>query len=382
MSQASQKIPADDNQKPNGDEPALCKYLNAVSKHQASDLHLKANAKPRIRIATQIRILAGEALSNQHIEDLGFELMSPQLIEQFKTEGAADFAYAMSSGDRFRINLFKQRGLTSIAARRVTSVIPSFEELNLPAQFRKIAEYRQGFVLLSGITGSGKSTSIAAMIDYINNTRACHIVTIEDPIEYMFEDKKAFINQREIGIDVNNFADALKHLMRQDPDVVLVGELRDYETFSAALQAAETGHLVFGTVHSSTTSQTITRILDLFPAEERALVRQSLVFNLKAIVSQKLLPSIKPDTALVPAVEIMISTPATRKLIDEGRDIEILDVIRNGHHDGMQDFVEALRQMVEKEWIEHSVAYEAAPNPEELRMRLKGIKSGGASISR
>lgn len=382
MSQANQETGTNDNQKPKGDEPALCKYLHTAAKHQASDLHLKANSKPRIRLATQIRVLTGETLSSQHIENLAFELMSPKLIEQFKTKGAADFAYALSDGDRFRINLFKQRGLTSLAARRIVRIIPSFDELNLPAQFQKIAEYRQGFVLLSGITGSGKSTSIAAMIDYINNTRACHVVTIEDPIEYIFEDKKAFINQREIGLDVENFADALKHLMRQDPDVVLVGELRDYETFSAALQAAETGHLVFGTVHSSTTSQTITRILDLFPADERGLVRQSLVFNLKAIVSQKLLPSIKPDTALVPAVEIMLSTPATRKLIDEGRDIEIIDVIREGHHDGMQDFVESLRQLVEKEWIEHSVAYEAAPNPEELRMRLKGIKTGGGSISR
>jgi twitching motility protein PilT len=306
--------------------------------------------------------------------------MSPKYKEHFLREGAVDFAYDIVGGDRFRINAFKQKGMTSVAARRVTRKIPSADQLHLPPHMLKLADFSQGLVLLSGITGSGKSTTIASMIEYINQTRPCHIVTVEDPIEYLFEDKKSFINQREVGIDVRNFHEALKYLMREDPDVVLIGEMRDRETFSAALSAAETGHLVFGTVHSSTTSQTISRLLDMFTAEERGLIRQSLVFNLKAIVTQKLLPGIMEGIKLVPAVEIMISNPSVRKLIAEEREREIIDVLKSNYTDGMQDFTEALRQMVEKEWIEVELAYEVAPNPEELKMRLRGISTGRGGI--
>jgi twitching motility protein PilT len=218
------------------------------------------------------------------------------------------------------------------------------------------------------------------MIEYVNSTRPCHIVTIEDPIEYLFEDKKAFINQREIGIDVHNFPDALKYLMREDPDIVLIGEMRDRETFGAALQAAETGHLVFGTVHSSTTAQTISRLLDMFSAEERELIRQSLVFNLQAIITQKLLPSILEGVSRVPAVEILITNPMIKKLIEDARETDITAVLRGSYKEGMQDFTESLRQLVEKEWIEVETAYEVAPNPEELKMRLRGISTGGGGI--
>jgi len=235
-------------------------------------------------------------------------------------------------------------------------------------------------VLLAGITGSGKSTTIAAMIDYINERYPVHIVTIEDPIEYLFTDKKACINQREIGIDVEDFHSALKYLMREDPDVVLIGEMRDQETFSAALHAAETGHLVFGTIHASSAAQTISRLLDLFPEGSRRLVRQSLEFNLQAIICQKLIPSIKAGLPLVPAVEIMISNPAIRKLIREERDNEIIDVIRASYDAGMIDFTEHLRQLVVNGFIDHQTAYEAAPNPDELRMALKGIRAASVGI--
>ncbi len=368
------------NQSQENGEAKLLALFKAVIKLDGSDLHLKADAKPRIRIGGQIKTVASDPLSNDAIEQMVFSIMPERLRSQFSEEGAVDFAYAVKGLDRFRINVFRQRGQTSVAARRVTRKIPTFEELHLPSQIRQLAEYHQGLVLLSGITGSGKSTTIAAMIEHINNNRACHIVTIEDPIEYLFEDKKAFINQREIGIDVMNFHDALKYLMREDPDVVLVGEMRDRETFTAALQAAETGHLVFGTVHSSTTSQTITRLLDMFPAEERNLIRQSLVFNLRAIITQKLLPSILEGVDRVPAVEIMINNPTIKKLIEEGRETEIIDVIKGCYGEGMQDFTEALRQLVEKEWIEVEVAYEVAPNPEELKMRLKGISTSRGGI--
>jgi len=207
-----------------------------------------------------------------------------------------------------------------------------------------------------------------------------HIVTVEDPIEYLFRDKKALINQREIGIDCNNFHDALKFLMREDPDVVLVGEMRDIDTFSAAVHAAETGHLVFGTIHASSASQTISRILNLFPAEERRAVRQSLEFNLKAVVCQKLIPCVRDGIPVVPAVEVMVTNPSIRKLISEERDAEILSVIRSSYDAGMVDFTECLRQLVETGFIDHETAYEAAPNPDELKMALKGIKTGGSSI--
>lgn len=356
------------------------KLFKAVIKMEASDLHLKCDRQPHVRIGGSLRAVKYEELSNETIEDMMFEIMTEEQKEFYAVHGSVDFAHDIPGSDRFRINLFRQRGLTSVAARRVTRIIPTFEDLHLPPQLRKIAEAHQGLILLSGITGSGKSTTIAAMLEHINNTRAAHIVTLEDPIEYMFTDKKAFVNQREVGLDVDNFDMALKFLMREDPDVVLVGEMRDRETFGAALQAAETGHLVFGTIHASTTAQTISRILDLFPADERNLIRQSFVFNMRAIVSQKLLPSIREDVSRVPANEIMINNAPIRKLIAEGRDTEISSVIKNSFHDGMQDFTESLRLLIENEWIDHQVAYDAAPNPEELKMRLKGIQTSQSGI--
>ncbi len=357
-------------------EPELNKYFRAVVKMQASDLHLKANTVPRVRSAGAVKATSAGVLSNEDVERMIFEIMSPAQRQYYIDHGACDFAHDLDGSDRFRINVFRQRSLTSLAARRVTRYVPTFEELHLPPQLKELCSLRQGMIILAGITGAGKSTSIAAMLQHINHSRQCHIITVEDPIEYLFEDDKAFINQREIGIDVRNFDDALRYLMREDPDVVLIGEMRDRETFQAAMNAAETGHLVFCTVHSSSTSQTITRILDLFPEEGRELIRQSLVFNLKAVVCQKLLPSIRPGIERVPAVEIMISNPSIRRLIESHRETEVPDVIRGSYGDGMQDFTEHLRKLVEAEYIDHKTAYEAAPNPEELRMRLKGIQSG------
>lgn len=233
---------------------------------------------------------------------------------------------------------------------------------------------------MTGITGSGKSTTIAAMLEEINRTRACHIMTLEDPIEFLYQDKMAFVNQREIGRDVENYHDALKYMMREDPDVVLIGELRDQETYGAALAAAETGHLVFGTIHSSSAGGTVARILELFPDEQRALIRSSLVFNLQAIVCLKLLPGLRPEIPRVPACEIMICNSMVRKMIADGRDNELSAVIRSSPNEGMVDFTESIRSLVNKEWISVKTAYAAAPNPDELRMRLKGILVSGGGI--
>jgi twitching motility protein PilT len=361
-------------------EPKINKYFRAVTKMDASDLHMKAGIQPRVRLGGKLRSLAGKALSSEKIDAMMFEIMSDRLKEDFARNGSVDFAHQLGNSDRFRINMFRQRGQTSVAARRVTAKIADFTSLGLPDTINKITEFHQGLVLLVGVTGSGKSTTIAAALDYINATRACHIVTLEDPIEYLFADKKAIVNQREIGIDVPDFAMGLKYLMREDPDVVLVGEMRDEETFHAALNAAETGHLVFGTLHASGSAQTITRLLDLLPEGSRDLVRQSLVFNLKAVVSQKLLPSIVPGRKRVPAVEIMLTNSTIRKLIDEKREDEIPDVLKMSYEEGMMDFNESIRRLVEEEAIELSVAYSASPNPDELKMRLKGITAGSGGL--
>ncbi len=360
--------------------PAIDRLFRACTKLGASDLHLKANAPPRFRLGGDIRVAHEPAMTTEEIEDIMFEVISDKQKKYFMEHGALDFAHQVPGQDRFRVNMFRQRGLTSVAARRVTAEIRTFEELGVPPSLRQIAKFHQGLVLLAGITGSGKSTTIAAMINEINENRACHIVTVEDPIEYLFEDKKAFINQREIGIDVADFHAALKYLMREDPDVVLVGEMRDRETFEAAMHASETGHLVFGTIHASSASQTITRILDLFPEEARALVRQSLMFNLKAVVCQKLLPSIHPSRSRIPCCEIMIVNAVIRKLIAEERDADIGAVLKSASKDGMQDFTEAIYRLITDEYLDMKLALEVAPNPDELKMRLKGINTGAGGI--
>jgi twitching motility protein PilT len=237
-----------------------------------------------------------------------------------------------------------------------------------------------GLVLVTGPTGCGKSTTIASMVDHINRTRACHIITIEDPIEFLHVDKKAIVSQREIGIDVPDYDAALRSLMRQDPDVVVIGEMRDNETLTAAMRAAETGHLVFGTLHANNASQTIQRILDLFPQEERDLARQTFALTIRAVISQDLLPGIRKEAKRVPAIEILIRTAIIKKLISEGRENDIPAAIRAGSGEGMQDFTESLRKLVEDEWIDLKVGLQYAPNVEELKMALKGIRTSASGI--
>jgi twitching motility protein PilT len=231
-------------------------------------------------------------------------------------------------------------------------------------------------VILAGPTGCGKSTTLACVLDYINMTDKCHVVTIEDPIEYLFVDKKSFFNQREIGIDVNSFPKALKHVVRQDPDVILVGEMRDVESFDAGLIAAETGHLVFGTIHASSAAQTIGRLLDLFPTDRQPLIRQGLSFNLKSIICQKILPSCKEGVKMVPAVEIMLTNSTIQKLIANCEDKKIQDVIRGGEEEGMQDFNQSIVKLINAGLISKKVGMEYSPNPEQLKMNLQGIFLG------
>jgi twitching motility protein PilT len=361
-------------------DPAINKLFKALIKHEGSDLHLKVGLPPKMRMKGSLRSMKADILDDATMEELIFGLLTEDQKEFFIKRGSIDFAHALTEKDRFRVNVFRQKGHIGLVARRIDSNIPPFEKLNLPPTISKIADYPTGLVLVVGPTGSGKSTTIASMIDKINRERSCHIVTIEDPIEYVHFDKKAIVNQREVGIDCLDFKDALRGLMRQDPDVVLVGEIRDLETLTAAMQAAETGHLVFGTLHASNCSQTVQRILDMFPQEERDLARQTFALAIRGIVAQMLLPGIQSHSPRVPALEIMIANSTVRKLLSEEREADIPTVIRSCQNEGMQDFTESLRALVEKELIELDTALEYASNKEELRMALKGIRASSGAI--
>lgn len=356
-------------------KPGLHSFLKTVGSVNASDLHLKADTVPRVRIGGDLKTLKTEALSNDDIERLVEEILTPAQLDEYRARGSLDMAYAMNRTERFRINIFRQRGYTSLAARRINPRIPNYAELHLPPVLHKIAEVEQGLILLSGITGSGKSTTIAAMIEQINASRAVHIVTVEDPIEYSYVDKKAFINQREVGIDCESYELAVRSLMREDPDVIVIGEMRDRNTLQAAIQAAETGHLVFSTIHASSAPGALTRILELFPQDQHTQIRQAMAANLQAIIYQKLVPCLDTKVKRVPVVEVMLQSPSVRKFIQEGREDELTSVIRNERGTGMIDFNDMLAELVQKEIIASKEALLASPNPDELRMRMKGINT-------
>jgi twitching motility protein PilT len=349
------------------------KYLEATIRYEASDLIVKVDLPPRIRVRGALKNLQTDICTPPLMFQMAKDVLDDHQYKHFHHHGQIDFAYDFDDDNRFRVNLFMARGKPSLAARLITSNIKRFNELYLPEILGDVAMSAQGLILFAGVTGSGKSTSIAAMLQYVNERKRVHIVTIEDPIEYIFKDDKATINQREVGIDCLNFNEALRALVRENPDVVLVGEMRDHETFEAAIRAAETGHLVFGTIHASSAWQTFGRIYDLFPEAERDQLRKLLAYNLRAIVYQKLLPTLKKEIHRLPAMEILLNTPIVQKYILEAREGDLLEVIRKSREEGMVDFTSSLVELVEAEYIHSRVALEATPKPEELKMRLKGI---------
>jgi len=361
-------------------EPKLHRFFRAAIKTHANDLHLKVGQPAKLRLYGQLKSTTGEALTQEQMEEMVFEILTPGQKEFFLQHGTLDFAHEISDEHRFRINIFRQRGVISLAARRVSAYVASFEELHLPPVLETIADTNQGLVMVVGPTGCGKTTTIASMIDYINRNRLCHIITIEDPIEYLFKDQKAIVSQREIGLDVPDYEDALRYLMRQDPDVVFIGEMRDAKTVTAGMRAAETGHLVFGTLHSANASQAVHRLLDLFPQTERNLIRQTLAIALRAILSQVLLPSIKEGIDRIPAVEVLLSNPAVRKLISEEREGDLPSIIRSSKQEGMQDLTDNLCELVKNGSIDPKEAYKYAPNKDELKMVLKGIRTTAEGI--
>lgn len=350
-------------------------FLKAAIKFEASDLLLKTGKAPVIRLRNELKTLDAPVLTREEFTTICNAVLSDEQQADLHKFGSVDFAYDYDDNNRFRVNLFQARGKISVAARLITSKIRRFEDLYLPQSMADIAMQPNGIVLLSGVTGSGKSTTIAAMLDYVNERKPVHIVTIEDPIEYIFKDKKATINQREIGIDCLNFKIALRALVRENPDVVLVGEMRDQETFEAALHAAETGHLVYGTIHASSATQTFSRIYGLFPAEDVEQVRKILAYQMRAFVYQKLLPTLHANIHRIPGLEILINNSVVRKHILESREGELREYLKTieAQQSGMKDFNQSLVELVETEMIHMRVAMESTPNADELTMRLKKL---------
>ena len=353
-------------------------FLKAAIKLNASDLLMKAGRPPSLRLRGALKSLDCAPVTTEEFLTISRTILDEDQLADLSKFGSVDFAYDYDDNARFRVNLFQARGKLSVAARLITSNIRRFEDLYLPPIMEEVAMQPNGIVLLSGVTGSGKSTTIAAMLDYVNERKPVHIVTIEDPIEYIFNDKKATINQREIGIDCLDFKVALRALVRENPDIVLVGEMRDNETFEAALHAAETGHLVYGTIHASSATQTFSRIYGLFETEEVDQVRRILAYQMRSFVYQKLLPTLHAHIPRIPALEILINNGVVRKAVLEGREGELREFLKSveAKQTGMIDFNGSLIDLVEREMISLRVAEEATPNLDEFRMRLKKMGGG------
>ena len=352
------------------------KIFRALVRLEGSDVHLKVGRPPMVRIKGELRPLDREPIEDEEMQRLLWPMMNEKDRRDFDENGGADFAHTCDVDDvewRFRVNILQQMGHMGLVARRVSNFIPDFEGLYLPPIMESLCKFHQGMVLLAGPTGSGKTTTIASMLNWVNRHYRKHILTLEDPVEFVYTEDKCLINQREVGLDVKNFMIGMKHAVREDPDIMLLGEMRDHETFLTAIQAAETGHLVFGTIHASGAPETIGRILDLFPEEMHDALRSALAMNLKGIVAQKLLKSIKPGVPRVPCVEVMTMNSTIQKLILEEQDHKLGDAIRIGQDDGMQDFTLSLKRLLDADLIDRPTAFEVAPNPEALKMALKGI---------
>ena len=358
------------------------KLLGAMRRLDASDLHIKVVIPPTYRIGGELHPIQGEPVSEEEADHLLDPLLSEVQKQRFDATGDLDFAWHLGGGagdpgDRFRINMLRSGNHTHAAIRRVKAEIPSYQELHLPPVYSKIVQAeREGLILIVGVTGSGKSSTLAAMVEEINRTRAENIITIEDPVEYRFVPKKSIISQREIGIDVTNFHEALRHVVRQDPDVIFIGEMRDKETVISAIQAAETGHLVFATLHTMDTMGAFGRMLEFFPQDEREFICNSLAATMKAICAQKLVPCNKELTgsSVVPATEVLITTPMVKELIRDQRDSDLPSVVAGSRAEGMMNFTQCLAELVDKEWITVQTAQEYAPNRDMLNSILKGVE--------
>jgi len=343
----------------------------------ASDLHITTSTYPQIRVSGKlVQLTEFEQLTPQDTQRLAYSVLNEAQKQKFEEENELDLSFGIQNLARFRCNVYRERGAVAAAIRVVPFKIRSFDELNLPPIVRQLADRPKGLILVTGPTGSGKSTTLAAMIDKINSERAEHIITIEDPIEFVHPHKKCLVNQREIFADTHSFKNALKSILRQDPDVVLVGEMRDLETIGAALTIAETGHLTLATLHTNSCAQTMNRIIDVFPTEQQSQVRAQLSLVLEGVLSQQLIPKIGGGRVM--ALEIMVSTPAVRNLIREEKIHQIYSAMQSGQKFGMQTMNQALVELISRRQIPREEAMNRSTNPEELAQLLLQVEGGAA----
>ena len=359
----------------------FAEVLSRMVELKASDVHLTPGMPPAVRVRGRITPMEGfEPLMPQQTREVVYSILNDDQRKRFENNQQIDLAYAIPKVARFRVNCYFQRGAVSAAFRIIPQEIPTLESLALPQVLREFTRKPRGFVLVTGPTGSGKSTSLAAMVDVINREREEHILTIEDPIEFLHQHQRCIVNQREIGSDAPDFAMALKAALRQDPDVILVGEMRDLETISTALTAAETGHLVFATLHTQSTAQTVDRIIDVFPPAQQAQVRMQLSIALQGIVTQQLLPTADGESRAV-ATEVLVPTPAVRNLIREGKTHQIYSAIQTSGSIGMQTMDSDLARLVRAGTITRSLAQQRSAVPEELKRMLGGRRDDDGSGS-
>ena len=339
----------------------MLKLLNFAFQNGASDLHITIDTTPIVRINGKLKKIGSEILTPAMTELLAKEITTDEQYQDFEQQGELDFSYSLEDICRFRVNIFKQKNAVGIVCRIINSKIPTFEDLNLPEVCKNFAKQTQGLLLVTGPTGSGKSTTLAAIIDYINSNMSKHILTLEDPIEYLHHHKKSIVNQREVGHDSKSFAVGLRAALRQDPDVILVGEMRDVETISTAITAAETGHLVLATLHTTSAAQTIDRIIDVFPGEQQQQIRTQLAATLAGVISQRLLP-MASDRGRVAAMEVLVNIPATANLIRSDKVHQLLTVLETSRSLGMQTMNTAVQSLVKQGLVTRQDADEFVPN--------------------
>ncbi|MEZ5080084.1 MAG: type IV pilus twitching motility protein PilT [Thermoleophilia bacterium] len=358
----------------------FAELVTTVLESGASDLHLSVGAPPVMRRHGDLVPIGNHVLTQQDTRELVYGLLTGDLRQRLETDLEIDFSYQVPNRARFRVNAYYQRASLGAAFRVVPSELKSLDELNLPKGIRNWTTKPRGLVLVTGPTGSGKSTTLAALIDEINTTRSCHIMTIEDPIEFLHRHKKSLINQRELGGDTHSFANALRSVLRQDPDVILVGEMRDLETIQIALTAAETGHLVFGTLHTSDAPQTVDRVIDVFPPHQQEQVRIMLANSLQGVCCQQLLPTVHGGRVV--ATEVLMATPAVRNLIREGKTHQIYSMLQTGSQHGMISMDASLVNLVRKGVVTKHLALERAGSPAELKRLLEGGSSAPPAADR
>jgi twitching motility protein PilT len=350
--------------------------LRIMVRDGGSDLILKTGGFPALRVHGLIRYLSDERIDRTLAEGAVETLLDARARAAFQKDGQADCGYELAEVGRFRVNAFRQGGEPGFVIRFIRKDVPDFRDLNLPVdQLKQLAQRKRGLVLATGIAGSGKSTTLASMIEFVNRTTSRHIVTVEDPIEFQFEDKLSVINQREVGIDTPDFVLALRACMRQSPDIIFLGEIRDRETVEAAISAAETGHLVLSTMHTVNAVQTVERFLTFFPPHQHALVRLQLSLNLAGVISLRLIRR-TDNNGLVPAVELLLSTPSVREILAEGRTTELSKTLSEGSYYGTQTFNQSLRHLYESGNISYEDAIANSDNPDELKMLFRGIQTG------